>query len=91
MFKNSSFLLWIVLQDLKPRTAITLLPGLPAYISFMCVRHTDYVNDEEKVKAFLLTFISSVKKVIRKKNADFETTTLWLANVLRYISPLVIY
>ncbi|XP_076267084.1 dilute class unconventional myosin isoform X2 [Rhynchophorus ferrugineus] len=69
--------------DLKPRTAITLLPGLPAYISFMCVRHTDYINDEEKVKAFLLTFVSSVKKVIRKKNSDFETTTLWLANVLR--------
>ncbi|XP_030764817.1 unconventional myosin-Va isoform X2 [Sitophilus oryzae] len=69
--------------ELKPRTALALLPGLPAYIAFMCVRHTDYINDEEKVKALLQTFISSVKKIIRKKHHDFETTTLWLANVQR--------
>ena len=29
---------------------MTLLPGLPAYIIFMCIRHTDVTNDEEKVK-----------------------------------------
>ena len=25
------------------------LPGLPAYLIFMAVRHTDYINDDEKV------------------------------------------
>lgn len=27
-----------IITDLKPRVAITLLPGLPAYILFMCIR-----------------------------------------------------
>lgn len=47
---------WVVYEiaDLKPQVAITLLPGLPAYILFMCVRHTDFINDEEKVNLHLL-------------------------------------
>lgn len=69
--------------ELNPRTAITLLPGLPAYIIFMCLRHTDYINDEDKVRVLLSSFINSVKKVIRKRQEDFESLTLWLSNVLR--------
>lgn len=69
--------------DLKPRVAIGLLPCLPAYIIFMCVRHTDNINDEDKVRTLLSAFTNSVKKVIRKRSGDFETTTLWLANTLR--------
>lgn len=38
----------MLFADLKPQVAVTLLPGLPAYILFMCIRHTDFVNDEEK-------------------------------------------
>ncbi|CAG2208610.1 MYO5 [Mytilus edulis] len=38
---------------LKPRVAVGLLPGLPAYVLFMCVRHTDYVNDDLKIPAVL--------------------------------------
>lgn len=71
--------------DLKPRTAVTLLPGLPAYIVFMCIRHTDYINDEDKVRSLLSAFTNSVKKVIRKRHEDFETTALWLSNTLRLI------
>lgn len=68
---------------MKPRTAVALLPGLPAYIVFMCVRHTDYVNDDDKVKSLLSAFTNSVKKVIKKRHEDFETTALWLSNTLR--------
>lgn len=63
--------------------AISLLPCLPAYIVFMCIRHTDNINDEDKVKILLSAFTNSVKKVIRKRSADFETIVLWLANTLR--------
>lgn len=69
--------------ELKPRTAVTLLPGLPAYILFMCIRHTDYINDDDKVKKLLAEFTNAVKKVIKKRHSDFETTTLWLSNTLR--------
>lgn len=79
------------LLNIKPRTAVTLLPGLPAYIIFMCVRYTDYINDEEKVKVLLSSFSNSLKKIIRKRLGDFETSALWLSNVLRLIYTMKQY
>ena len=45
--------------------AAGLLPGLPAYILFMCVRHTDYINDDEKVRSLLTSTINGMKKVVK--------------------------
>lgn len=41
------------------------LPGLPAYILFMCIRHTDYMNDDEKVRSLLTNTINAIKKVVK--------------------------
>lgn len=41
-----------------------MIPGLPAYVLFMCVRYADYLNDEAKLKSLMNAIISSVKKVI---------------------------
>lgn len=76
-------MLYVCFADLKPRTAVTLLPGLPAYIVFMCIRYTDHINDEDKVRSLLSAFTNTVKKVIRKRKEDFETIVLWLSNTLR--------
>ena len=54
-------------SDLRPKVAAGLLPGLPAYILFMCVRHTDYVNDDEKVRSLLTSTINGMKKVVKVK------------------------
>ena len=54
-----------VISDLKPRLAYDLIPGLPAYVLFMCVRHTDYTNDDEKVRSLLTATINSIKKVVK--------------------------
>nr|CAD7595944.1 unnamed protein product [Timema genevievae] len=51
-----------LIHDLKPRIAVTLLPGLPSYILFMCIRHTDFINDDEKVRSLLTATINAVKK-----------------------------
>ena len=51
--------------DLKPRLASSQLPGLPSYIMFMCIRHTDYLNDDEKVRSLLTNTINSIKKVVK--------------------------
>ena len=57
---------WCVLvTDLKPRLAAQQLPGLPAYILFMSIRHTDYLNDDEKVRSLLTSTINSIKKVVK--------------------------
>ncbi len=53
------------LPDLKPKVAAGLLPGLPSYLLFMCVRHTDYTNDDEKVRSLLTGTINSIKKVVK--------------------------
>ena len=38
-----------LIYDLKPKVALQMLPGLPAYILFMMIRYTDYVNNEGNI------------------------------------------
>lgn len=56
----------LVSPELKPRgVAVNLIPGLPAYILFMCLRHADYVNDDQKVRTLLTSTINSIKKILK--------------------------
>lgn len=80
-----------LVYDLRPKTAMTLLPGLPAYILFMCIRHSDYVNDDEKVRSLLTSTVNGIKRVIRKRHEDLEMVTLWLANTCRLLHNLKQY
>lgn len=41
-----------------------MIPGLPAFILFMCVRHADYLNDDAKLKSLMNAIINGIKKVI---------------------------
>lgn len=41
------------------------VPCLPAYILFMCIRHADYVNDDQKVESLLTSTINGIKKVLK--------------------------
>ncbi|KAK3604422.1 hypothetical protein CHS0354_008749 [Potamilus streckersoni] len=80
-----------LITDLKPRVATGLLPGLPAYIMFMCVRHTDYINDDEKVRSLLTSSINGIKKVVKKHHDDLDRVTMWLANTCRLLHTLKQY
>lgn len=61
-----NFFLLFLYSELKPRgVAVNLIPGLPAYILFMCVRHADYLNDDQKVRSLLTSTINSIKKVLK--------------------------
>ncbi len=78
--------------DLKPKMAVQMLPGLPAYILFMMIRYTDYVNNDENVRSLIQGAISLVKKVVKKKGMnDLEVKTLWLSNMLRILHNLKQY
>lgn len=68
-----------LVTDLTPRTAITLLPSLPAYILFMCIRYTDLLNADTQVKTLLTNFILAVKKIFKTPNKP-ETRVLWIVN-----------
>ncbi|XP_072764523.1 unconventional myosin-Va isoform X2 [Anoplolepis gracilipes] len=76
--------------ELKPRIAVTLLPGLPAYILFMCIRHTDCINDDDKVRSLLSEYLNAVKRVLKKRD-DFDSRVLWLSNTLRLLHNMKQY
>ncbi|GAB6032023.1 myosin I [Chamberlinius hualienensis] len=84
-------LLKTLIFELKPRVAVTMLPGLPAYILFMCIRHTDYINDDEKVRSLLTNTITGIKKVVKKRHEDLEVITMWLSNTCRLLHNLKQY
>lgn len=39
--------------ELRPETALKLLPGLPAYILFMCIRYYDFTKEEKRVSSLI--------------------------------------
>ncbi|KAF4017448.1 hypothetical protein G4228_008509 [Cervus hanglu yarkandensis] len=86
------------LEELKPRgVAVNLIPGLPAYILFMCVRHADYLNDDQKVRSLLTSTINSIKKVLKgfmKHNTSRQNehclTNFDLAEYRQVLSDLAI-
>uniref|UniRef100_A0A667WHN8 Myosin VA n=1 Tax=Myripristis murdjan TaxID=586833 RepID=A0A667WHN8_9TELE len=81
-----------LILELKPRgVAVNLIPGLPAYILFMCLRHADYVNDDQKVRTLLTSIINSIKKILKKRGDDFETVSFWLSNTCRFLHCLKQY
>ncbi|XP_075431820.1 unconventional myosin-Va isoform X2 [Ascaphus truei] len=81
-----------LILDLKPRgVAVNLIPGLPAYILFMCVRHSDYLNDDQKVRSLLTSTINGIKKILKKRGDDFETVSFWLSNTCRFLHCLKQY
>ncbi|XP_063758462.1 unconventional myosin-Va-like isoform X2 [Eleginops maclovinus] len=89
---DESRLLKNLVSDLKPRgVAVNFIPGLPAYIIFMCVRYADNVNDDQRVSTLLNSTISSIKGVIKRKGHDFERVSFWLANTCRLMHCLKQY
>ncbi|KAL2296393.1 hypothetical protein Nmel_015709, partial [Mimus melanotis] len=80
-----------LITDLKPQAVSATVPCLPAYILYMCIRHADYINDDQKVHSLLTSTINGVKKVLRKHKDDFEMTSFWLANTCRLLHCLKQY
>ncbi|PZC84834.1 hypothetical protein B5X24_HaOG203824 [Helicoverpa armigera] len=78
----------LIPTDLKPKTAVTLLPGLPAYILFMMLRHMDHVDDEPKMHQLMKAVRTAVKKTLKKRGESVEYNALWLANMLRLLNNL---
>uniref|UniRef100_A0AAY4CN59 Myosin VB n=1 Tax=Denticeps clupeoides TaxID=299321 RepID=A0AAY4CN59_9TELE len=80
-----------LITDMKPNAVSATVPCLPAYILFMCIRHADYINDDQKVHSLLTATINAIKKVLKRNNNDFEMTSFWLANTSRLLHCLKQY
>lgn len=55
----------VCFSDMKPHAVSATVPCLPAYILFMCIRHADYINDDQKVHSLLTSTINAIKKVLK--------------------------
>ncbi|KAM9807603.1 unconventional myosin-Va-like [Neosynchiropus ocellatus] len=81
-----------LVMDLRARgVAVSLIPGLPAYIFFMCLRFADSINDDRRVSTLLNSIISGIKGVIKRRGDDFEVVSFWLANSCRLLNCLKQY
>lgn len=90
--EDESRLIQNIILDLKPKgVVVNMIPGLPAYILFMCVRHTDYLNDEVKLQTLMKGVIGAVKKVIISHHKDFELLSFWLSNTYQLLNCLKQY
>jgi myosin V len=65
---------------LKPRLAVTFLPGLPAYVLFMCIRYADLLNDDERVKSLLGSSVQAIKRLI-KVNKKFISVSNFIFKI----------
>ncbi|XP_055087475.1 unconventional myosin-Vb isoform X2 [Periophthalmus magnuspinnatus] len=88
---DEALLVKSLITDIRPSVVSATVPCLPAYILFMCIRHADYINDDQKVESLLTSTINAIKKVLKKNNDDFEMTSFWLANTSRLLHCLKQY
>ncbi|XP_072937506.1 unconventional myosin-Va [Epargyreus clarus] len=77
-----------LITDLRPQVAVTLLPGLPAYIIFMMLRHTDHVDDEPKMHQLMKAVRNGVKRTLKKRADNVDYNMLWLTNMVRLLNNL---
>ncbi|CAN9499417.1 unnamed protein product [Ophioblennius macclurei] len=81
-----------IILDLKPKgVVVNMIPNLPSFLLFMCVRHADYMNDEAKLKSLMGGVIGGIKKVIVNYVKDFELLSFWLSNTYQLINCLKQY
>lgn len=61
--------------ELTPQMMLSHMPGLPAHILFMCMRYTDHMNDDEKVRSLLTNSINGIKKVVKASDCTSDDCT----------------
>lgn len=89
--RHQNILLRTLIYELDPGTASAYLPGLPAYILFMCLRYTDYLDDEKAVRSFLNGALQKIFYHVKKNSCNIEIVILWLANVCRLLHTIKQY
>ncbi|XP_059494566.1 unconventional myosin-Vb-like [Stegostoma tigrinum] len=83
--EDEAHLIRNLVTDLKPQSdAVSALPTLPAFIVFMCIRHADYTNDEQRAHSLFTAVLNGIKKVL-KRSSDFEMVAFWLSNTYRLL------
>ncbi|XP_042369881.1 unconventional myosin-Vb [Plectropomus leopardus] len=69
-----------LITDIRVDIALSLPPGLPASVLFLCVRQADCSGDQTQARSLCSAAVTAMKAALKKHSNDVEMTALWLKN-----------
>ncbi|KAM7410167.1 hypothetical protein PAMA_001558 [Pampus argenteus] len=69
-----------LITDVRVDSALSLPPGLPARVLFLCVRQADCSGDQARARSLCSAAVTAMKAALKKHSSDVDMTTLWLKN-----------
>ncbi|KAG7513176.1 unconventional myosin-Vb-like [Solea senegalensis] len=69
-----------LITDIRVDSALTLPPGLPASVLFLCVRQADCSRDQSQVHLLCSAAVTAMKAALKKHGNNVDMTALWLKN-----------
>ncbi|XP_056234565.1 unconventional myosin-Vb [Seriola aureovittata] len=69
-----------IITDIRVDSALSLPPGLPASVLFLCVRQADCSGDQTRARSLCSAAVTAMKAALKKHSNDMDMTALWLKN-----------
>ncbi|XP_068581992.1 unconventional myosin-Va [Cebidichthys violaceus] len=69
-----------LITDIRVDSALSLPPGLPASVLFLCVRRADCSGDQTHARSLCSAAVTAMKAALKKHSNDVDMTALWLKN-----------
>ncbi|XP_030583367.1 unconventional myosin-Vb [Archocentrus centrarchus] len=70
-----------LVTDIRADSALSLPPGLPASVLFLCVRQADCSGDQVRARSLCSAAVTAMKAALKKHVSDIDMTALWLKNI----------
>uniref|UniRef100_A0AAX7VQ24 Methyl-CpG binding domain protein 3b n=1 Tax=Astatotilapia calliptera TaxID=8154 RepID=A0AAX7VQ24_ASTCA len=70
----------LVTGEINP-PALSLAPGLPASVLFLCVRQADCSGDQARARSLCSAAVTAMKAALKKHVSDIDMAALWLKNI----------
>ncbi|XP_037626666.1 unconventional myosin-Vb [Sebastes umbrosus] len=78
--KDETKLIKNLITDIRVDSALSLPPGLPASVLFLCVRQADCSGDQTHARSLCSAAVTAMKAALKKHSNDVDMTALWLKN-----------
>ncbi|KAF7668363.1 hypothetical protein LDENG_00016100 [Lucifuga dentata] len=78
--RDETKLIKTLITDIRVDGALSLPPGLPANVLFLCVRHADCSGERTRAQSLCNAAVSAVKAALKKHCTNVDMTALWLKN-----------
>ncbi|XP_071343628.1 unconventional myosin-Va [Trachinotus anak] len=69
-----------LITDIRVDSALSLPPGIPASVLFLCVRQADCSGDQTRARSLCSAAVTAMKAALKKHSNDVDMTALWLKN-----------